>query len=229
MEAQHSVLSTQPPPTASEVRSQLFADLMSRYVEGEPGLNEARDYTRSYRFRHAPAMRRILGVWRWRGLYDAREVILPLLEGGVGDQESGVRILDHGGGACGLGFGADVIESDAELERARGPYDVVFSSHTLEHCRSLNWVLGRLWRLTAVGGSLVLHVPAWTASHWRAGTKRKNDALHGPHCWSFCLYGDLERCPPPAVPLPFASYVGDNSILAVWHKTEHESRREVSR
>lgn len=200
-------------PTAEDVRSELFASMMMRYVEGEPGLNEARDRTPSYVFRHSPEMRAVLGVWRWRGLYENRETILPLLD-------SACRILDHGGGACPLGWGAEIVESDAELEACEGPYDVVFSSHTLEHCADLNWTLVRLTNLLSKGGHFILHVPAYTATHWRAGTVRPNDAIHGPHLWNLCLLADFERCPEPRYSFAeelfsFADYVGDNSILVI--------------
>lgn len=197
-------------PDADRVRSKFFADLMRRYTINPPGLHEARDYTLSYRFRHSPAMRRVLGVWRWRGLYDAREELLPLLE-------NATRILDHGGGACGLGFGADVVDSDVELSAAVGRYDVIFSSHTLEHCQDPYWVGLYVLSLLRPGGTFILHVPAYTAPHWNAGQVRKNDAAHGSHRWNFCLDEDSEACPKPCFALDStcSRYVGDNSILMI--------------
>lgn len=196
-------------PTAEDVRSELFAGMMLRHVEGDPGLNEARDRTPSYVFRHSPESRAILGVWRWRGLYDHRELLLPILE-------NAKSILDHGGGACPLGFGADVVDSDEELAQFAGPYDAVFSSHTLEHCDAEKTV-DRLWDLVAPSGWIILHVPAWTAPHWNAGTKRENDAIHGPHLWNFCTPPDIAHAPAPCMILR-GQYVGDNSILVVHQK-----------
>jgi len=136
--------------------------------------------------------------------------------------ESAQRILDHGGGACGLGFGADVVDSDEELGAARGPYDVVFSSHTLEHCGNAPLLLQDVFPgLLAPGGAIITHVPHWSAPHWRAGTVRKNDALHGPHVWNFRVepfHEYLEGCPPPDIRLKNGRRVGDNSILAIWRK-----------
>lgn len=204
------------PPKASDVRSDCFHELMHRYVYAPPDFNEARDRTDSYRFRHDADMRAVLGVWRWRGLYDHRELLLPILE-------NAKSILDHGGGACPLEFGADVVESDAELAACEGPYDVVFSSHTLEHCKNVSATIAKFTELLRHGGYLILHVPAYTAPHWNAGTVRENDAIHGPHLWNFCLASDWSKCPAPQFTIDddaflMTKYVGDNSILVVASK-----------
>ncbi|MCC5815701.1 MAG: hypothetical protein JJT78_13180 [Leptospira sp.] len=205
-------------PTEEEINSERFKELMEKYTSGDPGLNEADSYTESYKYRHQ-VVNKELGVWRWRGLYQNRDLLLSLLK-------EGGEIVDIGGGAMSLGFGAKVVDKDSEWPSANS-INGIFTSHTLEHLLDAETIWERLDEILIPGGWFIIHVPAYTAPHWHAGTVRKNDAIHGPHYFNFSLKEDIEKSPPPTIGLPvgmvnwetsYCDYVGDNSILWVGRK-----------
>jgi SAM-dependent methyltransferase len=210
--------------------------LMIRDLElGVDGLNSAERMTPNYRWRHFKRAA-ALGAWRWLGVYENSEFLIPLVFGdGAG--------LDFGGarGPIGLDvpvcdrletdvFGCPVEYRDLKAVKNRS-LDYVFSSHALEHIPALDGTLQLLSRKLKPGGVLVLNLPAYTCMRWRAGTHAYADEQgDSPHVHTFYLALD------PAVPAALraatsavaidvavrkhftvedARMVGDNSIWIV--------------
>ncbi len=194
-------------------------------LDGSRDLNEAENETRNYLFRHRH-MRNRLGIFRWRGLQENRDLLLGLIS-------KANRIVDFGGAACPLGFRAvvvDHLQTDAygkpvpyhSLDQLPWKADLVFSSHTLEHIPDIEGVLAQLRDALEKDGHLVLHLPAYTCTRWWPGV-HKNSRYHD-HVHTFGLRGSQ---PPPQVPayceidtlvgryftLAKAEYCGDNSIF----------------
>lgn len=210
--------------------------LMTRYLEwGVDGLNSAELQTRNYRWRHV-RQARVLGAWRWLGVYENSEFLVPLVFGGG-------QGLDFGGarGPISLdvpicdrletdAFGRPVAYPDLKAVKNRS-LDYIFSSHTLEHIPALDGTLQMFSRKLKPGGLLVLLLPAYTCTRWRAGTHTYADEKGAsPHVHTFYLA--LDPSVPPdlradraAVPIDVrvrthfaveqARLVGDNSIWIV--------------
>ena len=213
------------PPDAEWLRSPSYQDEMSVGLNGsQPGLNEAMDETPSYNHRHRVA-NRTLGVWRWRGMQEHRDLLLELFEGDK-------LVVDLGGAACPLGLGAtvvDMLRMDNSGERVNfsrmselpGPADVVFTSHCLEHIENLDEVLEEIRDGMSEGGHFVSFVPAWTCVRWRSGVHE--NSIFNDHAWTFALSGDelpdLDRVKriddevSKFFEVSAAEYCGDNSIF----------------
>ncbi len=216
-----------------------YNHLMTRYlVLGRDGLHSAEWMTRNYRWRHFKRAA-VLGAWRWLGVYENSEFLIPLV---FGDGEG----LDFGGARGPIGpnvpicdrldtdvFGRPVAYQDLKAVKNRS-LDYIFSSHTLEHIAALDGTLQLLNRKLKPGGVLVLHLPAYTCTRWRAGTHSYADAKGAsPHVHTFYLALDPTvpadlRADKAAKPIDLhvrkhftveqASMVGDNSIWIVARK-----------
>lgn len=154
-------------------------------------LNDAEERTESWRLRHHVQTRHTLGAWRWGGLLDNIDLLLPHLI----DR----KVLDFGGADGGVGFGAEVIDvahtdchgrridsHDIDIDRT---YDTIFTSHTLEHVRDLEWLLQRFHWVLRTRGKLIVHVPAWTCERWRSG-QYSNPNQAETHYHTFSLTTD---------------------------------------
>ena len=218
------------PMTCDWLRSSAYGLLMGRHAEQSRSDHESRDLTQSYVFRHATAAH-ALGAWRWRGMQRQASSLVPLLE-------RSRATFDFGGAASPLGCGSVIVDKALEdvlgrrvvlgdLEPIRYA-DVVFSSHTLEHCADLDGTLHDMQQALVPGGKLVLTVPSWTCPRWRVGTHKAAD--HGDHLHDFGLE--------PSAPVPLRNYVniadavarhfpyiasaaycGDDSIMVIAEKT----------
>jgi len=109
------------------------------------------------------AARAMYGVWRWRGLYEYRHVLIPELI-------DAHHIIDFGGALGPLGFGAWIVDTGrisiwgentslAENLGGDGYYDIVFTSHTLEHVEDYEGTLRMLVDSVKPGGLFIAHVP----------------------------------------------------------------------
>ena len=176
-------------------------------------LHDAELRTESWRRRHSPEAIAQLGVWRWRGMQDNAAMILGLIVG--------KRVLDFGGADAPLWFGS--VIDDIRCKRCSpsdDPWEVIFTSHTLEHCESVRGTLERLRNRLEDGGTLIVHVPAYTCQRWNADAY-DNPAQPTGHKWTFGL-GEataIDRLVQEAgFDVQFAEYVGDDSILLVGRK-----------
>lgn len=126
----------------------------------------------------------MLDVYRWEAVNHHRD--------DIASWTAGKRVIDFGGSDGPLP-GAILVDLQAEhrtLDDVPGEVDVLFSSHTLEHCVDVEATLQAFRAKIVQGGRLVLHVPSWTVSRWLP----ENYAWYPecPHRWAFCLSG--ERC-----------------------------------
>jgi len=212
------------PPSADFLRSAAYQDEMVHSLSGEAGLNEAEDETVNYNHRHHKVNRQ-LGVWRWRGMQNNLDALLPLIE-------SGNLVVDFGGAACPLGLGSlvvDQLKRDGagnsvryhSISELTDKADVVFTSHCLEHIEQIDEVLSDIHNSMVAGGDLLVFVPAWTCERWRSGI-HKNE-IYNDHVWTFALQGEkipeMERVKyidaviDSLFDVQHAEYCGDNSIF----------------
>lgn len=187
-------------------------------------LDDAELKTESWRLRHSPEAIRTLGVWRWKGMQRHMDRILGLC--------AGKRVIDFGGADGPLGLGAIIVDNkyDTFLDDQL-PADVLFTSHTLEHCTDLTGILRDIADKVLPGGYLIAHVPAWTCKRWRAGeysNDRQTDHRH-----TFALAGDndrfsysgefidvhfLDTLMAKHFDIQLAEHCGDNSIMVIGRK-----------
>ncbi len=218
------------PPAGEFLRSPEYRDAMLRYTpwDGSYGLHEAQTYTRSYVHRHRTLLSR-LGVWRWRGLYENLDEVLPLVS------DPARTVIDFGGAGCPLGFHSVVVDKRgrdqagrpvpySSLEEVPGEVDVVFACHVLEHLPALHDVLAEIRRKLRPGGFLVVLVPSFSNEGWRAGRHRHEG--FGAHVWTFGLssrpapmrlqaYLNVDEVLSRHFTLLRAAYVGDDSIYCL--------------
>ena len=129
--------------------------------------------------RHStPEARAIYGVWRWRGMYEYREVLVP-------EFEAANFVIDYGGALGPLGLGAVIVDQEeydvwgnptyslANLrsipmihEGNQAGADIVFTSHTLEHVEDYEGTLRMLVDAVAPGGLFIAHVPHVSSEWW---------------------------------------------------------------
>lgn len=127
-------------------------------------LNEAQERTPFFRLR-AYKLNCEMGVWRWQGLREYRDIVLAIVQGR--------RTIDFGGFAGPLGHASIVVDPlDSEhktLKDVPGKVGAIFSSHTIEHIAPLQATLSEMAEKTEPGGYWVFHLPAYTCERWRAG------------------------------------------------------------
>ena len=216
------------PVTVDFLRSAEYRELMARHVPYTgPGLHEAQTASKSFMFRHFEVDRRLL-AFRWRGV----EAHLDLLLEHLADPSRSV--VDLGGAASPFGLGSIVVDTlpvDAEgrsvpyrsLDELPGQVDTIISSHTLEHIPDLDAELDRIARVLAPGGTLLVHVPAFSCERWRVGVH--SHATFGDHVWTFGLRGtenvpdglrsyvEIDAFLTRHFEVLSASYCGDDSIF----------------
>lgn len=146
--------------------------------------------------RHStPEARARYGVWRWQGMREYRDVLLPeFLDAGV--------IVDFGGALGPLGLGSACVDIAPVTIWGERTYslpdiislhtddcDVVFTSHTLEHVPDYEQVLAELTGLVKKGGLFIAHVPHVSSEWWWPENKLEHrrvflcdllDEYHGP-------------------------------------------------
>ena len=191
-------------------------------------LDDAEKRTKDFRYRHGK-MSRILGCWRWKGLYQHKQKILPILF----DKEK--RGIDFGGAFGPVSMHTTVVDfAEKDIFHRKIKYkslqdidftvDYIFSSHTLEHIEALESVFSQMQKILKKGGQLILNLPAYSCKRWRHGVhsnKKFND-----HKWTFILAGtSLEENIPKLLEIDtlikqyftisFKTYTGDNSIFII--------------
>lgn len=191
--------------------------------------NDADQRTSNFKFRHLK-YNRILGCWRWKGLWLNKEKLAPIIF------NKSLKGVDFGGASGPVSQNVVVVDfakkdlfnrpvNYQSIESINFEPDFIFTSHTLEHIDDLDVVLLKLFKVLKKGGVFIAHVPSYSCERWRPGihkNKRFND-----HKWSF--YIDEE---PLDIPEPKAidqviskyfkinnkEYTGDDSIIIWAHK-----------
>jgi len=108
-------------------------------------------------------IRRAVGVWRWHLMHKHRQKLLEVIENR--------RVIDFGGAAAPLGYGAIIVDQLAEckaLYDVEGEVDTIVASHVLEHVADLPGVLHAIHQKLTHNGTLVIHGPHWTFTKLRA-------------------------------------------------------------
>lgn len=127
---------------------------------------------------HGATARMTVGAWRWPLLHEP--AILRVLRKWI---DAADRIIDFGGAAGPLGYGATIVDRQGDirsLDDVEGQVDLIFTAHTLEHVRDLGLALASFnWKLP-VGGKLIVLVPSWQCESLRAEN-------HIHHAHTFCL------------------------------------------
>jgi len=127
-----------------------------------------------------------VGVWRWPLLHEPP--IPEVLRRWIDEAD---RIIDFGGAAGPMGYGAIVVDRQADirsLDDVEGQVDLIFTAHTLEHVRDLGLALCSFhWKLP-IGGRVIVLVPSWQNESLRAEN-------HIHHAHTFCLSADTDTEP----------------------------------
>jgi len=135
---------------------------------------------------HGLYARETVGAWRWQLLHEPP--ILKVLRQWIDEAD---RIIDFGGAAGPMGYGAIVVDRQAEirsLDDVEGQVDLIFTAHTLEHVRDLGLALCSIhWKLP-LGGRVIVLVPSWQNTALRAEN-------HIHHAHTFCLSADTDAEP----------------------------------
>lgn len=221
------------PPSREFVDSEAYFELMNRYVpyDRQYGLHEAFTYTRSYVHRHRTRFLE-LGVWRWRGMQEKRDLLLRIFG------EPGGTIIDLGGAGCPLGMGSVVVDQLGRdkagkkvayhyLAEVPGVVGVIFACHVMEHIQNLYSALKGIRDRLAPGGWFVVFVPCFSNVGWQAGV-HKNERF-GSHLWTFGLktqakppglgnYVDIDGILGELFEVVEASAVGDDSLFILCRK-----------
>lgn len=130
---------------------------------------------------HDAWVRTRIGVWRWRGLMNHKDLILDLIRDKY--------VLDLGGQAAPLGYGSIIVDYNSRIDAPRSLFDVpdqadvVFASHLLEHIVDVEGMVAAIYRKLKPGGVLIAQVPSYHFENLRA----ENDERH-EH--TFCLSSD---------------------------------------
>lgn len=190
-------------------------------------IDDAERQTANFHYRHH-RVNRLLGCWRWKGLWQKRALLAPIVFDGS------LRGLDFGGANGPVSLHTCIVDFDTRdtfgravnihsLDDLTGPFDYLFTSHTLEHIENLDQVLTRMQGLLKPAAALFLHLPAFTCTRWRPGIHRHQ--RFNDHHWAFALSSDtgavpaldrlilIDRALSHYFDVHSAEYVGDNSIF----------------
>jgi hypothetical protein len=220
--------------TAEFLQSSKYDRLFLRHVanaaEFHEFQNDAEAKTPNYNFRHG-LIARGLGSWRWKGMYLHRHRLIPIL------MNHNLRGIDIGGAAGPVSMEATVVDfSERDVFGRRVQFqtldqldfspDYIFSSHTLEHVKDVEQLLKQMRDASHKDSSIVLHLPAWTCTRWRAGEHTHRN--YGNHLWTFYLTTQkptmslnnmiaVDELVSNHFRIDFAEHVGDDSILILAH------------
>jgi SAM-dependent methyltransferase len=154
---------------------------MGRLSIAQDGLNSAQLKTNNYKYRHLNLA--ALGAWRWLGILEHKELVSDFV---FDDKKVG---LDFGGAMAPVSYCVEICDKGDSLHDLEdNAYDYIFSSHTLEHLGDLEGTLEAFRRKVKPGGSVILNLPAYTCTRWRAD----KPGLFG-HNYTFCLEADKEN------------------------------------
>ena len=119
--------------------------------------------------KHTDEIREQMGAWRWMGLKNHREFLLRLMHK--------ARVMDFGGSAGPISNEAEIVDYAADAKAPYdlpGEFDLIFTSHTLEHIADIENCVRCLVDKLKLGGWLVAFVPGWKYEPWQA----ENYATH---------------------------------------------------
>ena len=112
---------------------------------------------------HTDDVRSKMGAWRWLGLEPYRDLLMSLMHD--------ARVMDFGGSAGPISNDAEIVDYEADAKAPydlTGKFDVIFTSHTLEHIADVQNCVNCLVDKLNEGGWFVAFVPGWKYEPWRA-------------------------------------------------------------
>lgn len=172
--------------------------------------------------RHNIESQKKYGVWRWLGMKDNAEYLLKIIK-------KSKKIIDFGGAQAPLCPDALIVDKANKdiwgrdikyhnVSDCPGKYDLIFSSHTLEHVIDFKFELIMMIRKLKSGGRLILHLPSVHNDKWWPQNERKKE-----HKRIFALSKEpVSRSPLETIyidqcffkdNIEYAEYVGDSGIL----------------
>ncbi len=174
---------------SSPAYEELFLEKVSDRAAFNEFLDDAQQKTPNFMYRHQK-MHRVLGAWRWKGLFLNRNEFIPCLF------DSKNRVIDFGGAFGPVSQQATIVDfarkdvfgntvNYHDLSQVNFQADIIFSSHTFEHIKELERVLRDIRNILKPGGQLILNLPAYSCIRWQHGVhtnKKFND-----HYWTFIL------------------------------------------
>jgi SAM-dependent methyltransferase len=192
----------------------------------EDFIDDAEKSTTNYKYRHSIYLQKQLGSWRWKGMYQFRNLILPIIFkenskgidlGGAYGPVSQNAIVDFAKHDI---FGRPVKYRD--LEDVDLQTDFIYTSHTFEHIPDLEKLVTQIQRVLKPEGYLIVLVPSYSCVSWRVGIH--TNYFHNDHVWTFCLSGTpinepiknllaIDTFLEKYFEVTLKKYTGDNSII----------------
>lgn len=211
----------------SDEYKKLMLEKASAVAGFDQFLNDAEEATDNYRFRHHTHIQKQLGSWRWKGMYQHREQLVPIIF------KKDARVIDLGGAYGPVSKEATIVDfakQDIFGRAVRYKYlddidftaDCIFASHTFEHIPDLDNLAKQIKRILKPGGDLAILVPAYSCVSWRVGNH--TNQFHNDHVWTFCLAKTnitepinnlkaIDSFLEQHFEVYLKAYTGDNSIL----------------
>ncbi|NII29549.1 class I SAM-dependent methyltransferase [Pseudoflavitalea sp. X16] len=190
-------------------------------------IDDAQESTPNYQFRHSESIQKQLGSWRWKGMYQFREQIAPII---FKENAKGIDLGGAYGPVSRYGVIVDFSKQDIFGRPVQYKYlddidfkaDFLYASHTLEHIKDLDNLAIQMKRVVKPGGDIVILVPSYSCVSWRVGNHTNRD--HNDHVWTFHLLGTPIHEPINSLlaidtvlekyfTITLKQYTGDNSIL----------------
>ncbi|NBG65880.1 methyltransferase domain-containing protein [Acidiluteibacter ferrifornacis] len=219
--------------TKKFISSKAYDELMTSYANADftSFVDDAEQRTKNFMFRHMKH-HKILGGWRWKGLWQYREQLIPIIF------NENIKGIDFGGANGPISLTIPIVDfakkdsfnrvvkynSLTELDFL---VDFIFSSHTLEHIEDLDLIFSQMNEKLNDEGQLIFLVPAYSCKRWNSGVhinKKFND-----HAWTFYLSKNkpdhnfkklnaFDLSVGRHFDVKVAEYVGDNSIYVLAKK-----------
>lgn len=215
------------------LESEAYDELMKNYSDNkfDEYLEDAEHRTKNFMYRHMKH-HKILGGWRWKGLWQFKNTILPIV---FNDKLKGI---DFGGANGPISLTTPIVDFARKDSFNRDVKyhslndldfypDFIFSSHTLEHIEDLDTVFYQMNDRLKIGGQLIFLVPAYSCKRWNSGV-HMNKAFND-HAWTFYLSKDkpnkeyknlnaFDVSVGKYFEIEISEYVGDNSIFILAKK-----------
>jgi hypothetical protein len=195
----------------------------------EDFVDDAEKSTTNYKYRHSIYLQKQLGSWRWKGMYQFRNLMLPIIF------KENSKGIDLGGAYGPVSPNAIIVDFAKQdifgkpvqykyLEEVDFQVDFIYTSHTFEHIPDLEKLVTQIRRILKPGGYLIVLVPSYSCVDWRVGNH--TNLYHNDHVWTFYLSGTeinepinnllaIDTFLEKHFDVTLKKYTGDNSILII--------------